>query len=154
MPDLKARKDPILKANGTLNPHTRRVHDALFHDAPFFDPRDLLQVKYEMLRRVRLDGWPVSRAAAAFGFSRPSFYQTQQAFERHGLSGLLPRKRGPKAGRKLTAEVIGFVRALLAEAPELPATLLTQRIAERFAISVHPRSLQRALSPAARKKGG
>ena len=50
MPDLKARKDLILKANGTLNPHTRRVHDALFHDAPFFDPRDLLQVKYEMLR--------------------------------------------------------------------------------------------------------
>jgi hypothetical protein len=103
MTDLKAPKDHILKANGTLNPHARRVHDALFHETPFFDPRDLLQVKYEMLRRVRIDGWPVSRAAAAFGLSRPSFYQTQRAFERHGLGGLLPRKRGPKAGRKLTA---------------------------------------------------
>jgi len=154
MTAVNAPKEQILNANGTFNSHAPRVHDALFHEAPFFDPRDLLQVKYEMLRRVHLDGWPVSRAAAAFGLSRPSFYQAQRAFERHGLGGLLPHKRGPKAGRKLTAEVMDFVHALLVEAPELPATLLAQRIAERFTISVHPRSIQRALQPVARKKGG
>jgi transposase len=153
MTDVNAPKNQFLKANGTLNPQARRVHDALFHEVPFFDSRDLLQVKYEMLRRVRIDGWPVSRAAAAFGLSRPAFYQAQHAFEHHGLSGLLPRKRGPKAGRKLTAEVMGFVHALLAEAPELSAQTLARRIAERFAVSVHPRSIKRALSPAARKKG-
>ena len=39
-----------------------------------------MQVKYEMLRRVREDGQRVSEASATFGFSRPSFYEAQAAF--------------------------------------------------------------------------
>jgi hypothetical protein len=35
-------------------------------------PRDLVQVKYEMLRRVRVDGHSVSQSATGFGLSRPS----------------------------------------------------------------------------------
>ena len=153
MAEVNTPKARILKANGTLNPQAQRVRDPLFHEDPFFDPQDRLQVKYEMLRRVRVEGWSVSQAATAFGLSRPTFYQAHHAFKRHGLRGLLPRKRGPQAGHKLTAEVMDFVRALLAEVPELTSQALVQRIAERFAVSVHPRSLERALQRAPRKGG-
>src|SRR5713101_1882440 len=64
-------------------------------DSDFFDPHDLLQVKYEMLRRVRRDAVTVSQAARLFGFSRPSFYHARDAFTRGGLGALVPQKRGP-----------------------------------------------------------
>ena len=39
-----------LRQSGTLNPRPDTVTDALFQDSAFFDPRDLLQVRYEMVR--------------------------------------------------------------------------------------------------------
>src|SRR6266568_3538325 len=84
-----------LRQTGTLHPHPKRVTDSLFQSQPFFDVRDLMQVKYEMLRKVEADGAPVSTAATTFGLSRPSFYQAQAAFEQGGLAGLAPQKRGP-----------------------------------------------------------
>ena len=91
--DAKTRS---LKQHGCLNPHAERVRDELFLSNPFFDPRDLLQVRYEMLRRVREDGVPVSHAAASFGVSRPTWYQARRAWEAGGLPGLLPDRPGPR----------------------------------------------------------
>ena len=92
-PDVQS-KPQFLRANGTLNPHPDKITDSLFERDGFFDARDLLQVKYEMLRRVDVDGWSVTRAAQAFGVSRPVFYQARAAFEHDGLRGLIPKKRG------------------------------------------------------------
>ena len=70
-----------LRRHHALNPRPEAVTDPAFVTGdPFFDARDLVQVKYEMLRRARRDGQPVGRAATAFGFSRPSFYQAQALF--------------------------------------------------------------------------
>ena len=66
-----------LRQQATLNPRPQTVTDDLFTDSEFFDPRDLVQVKYEMLRRVEKDGHSISEAATRFGFSRPSFYQAR-----------------------------------------------------------------------------
>ena len=106
-PQRNDPKEKALRDCGALNTHP--VADALFSDNDFFDSRDLVQVKYEMLRRVHKEGESVSRAAASFGFSRPSFYKSFGEFEREGVTGLLPRKRGPRSGHKLTAEVLAFV---------------------------------------------
>ena len=57
-PDAKSQ---ILREHGTLNPRPQLVSDGLFQDNEFFDPRDLLLVKYEMLRRVRLEERPSPR---------------------------------------------------------------------------------------------
>jgi hypothetical protein len=51
----------------------------------FFDTRDVVQVKYEMLRQVSEDGASVSSAAAAFGFSRQSYYHAAAALAPGGL---------------------------------------------------------------------
>jgi len=78
---------------------------------PFFDRDDLVQVKLEMLRRVRQEQAPVSRAAAAFGFSRPSFYAGQAVFDRAGLPGLVPKRPGPRRAHKLTEAVVDVLDA-------------------------------------------
>ena len=134
-----------LRQQGTLNPRPRDVTDELFAEHSFFDPRDLVQVKYEMLRHVESQDKSVTDAAAAFGFSRPSFYQAQAAFQQDGLAGLVPRKRGPKQAHKLTEAVLDFIRETRHRDPSMRAGTLARLIHQRFAITVHPRSIQRAV---------
>src|SRR5216684_1701568 len=144
----KQSRDPksqALEQQGALHPHPEQVTDELFVAREFFDPRDLVQVKYEMLRRVQREGHAVSRSAAAFGFSRPSFYQAQAAFQQGGLPALMPRKRGPKDAHKLTAEVLALVRQAQQQDPSLRPAALVSRIQDRYGIAVHPRSIERAL---------
>jgi transposase len=143
-----ADKDARLKAlqqQGTLNPRPQDVRDALFHQHDFFDPRDLVQVKYEMLRRVQAEGKSVTDTSADFGFSRPSFYQALSAFERDGLAGLVPRKRGPKQAHKLTEEVLAFIGEARQKEASVRLPALVKLIQERFGMLVHPRSIERSL---------
>lgn len=134
-----------LKRTGTLNPRPHSVSDTLFKENPFFDSRDLLQVRYEMLRRHSMEGVSIVDVAAKFGVSRPTVYQAQAAFQQAGLSGLLPKHRGPKEGHKLSAEVIEYVQTLRAAEPGLTTVACVQAVQERFGITVHRRSLERAL---------
>ena len=141
--EAKAR---ALRARGALNPRPRAVTDPLFVSQGFFDPRDLVQVKYEMVRRVHAEGQSVRAAAAAFGFSRPSFYQAQASLARDGLPGLVPKKRGPHGGHKVTADVVAFLRARRAGDAALRTGELVRLVRERFVLRVHPRSIERALA--------
>jgi transposase len=143
MANLRQTKRSFLHQQGTLNARPRAVRHDIFQGSDFFDPEDLLQVKYEMLRLVEIDRKPVSEAAKVFGFSRPSFYQAQASFQHAGLAGLLPQKRGPRSGHKLTPELMDFVAQLRAADPDMSSSHLAERIAERFGVSVHPRSIDR-----------
>lgn len=149
----RAKKtDPKIDAlhqHGTLNPEPDAVVDPAFLEDEFFDPRDLVQVKYEMLRRVRCDRQSVVEAARRFGFSRPSFYKARSDFEHGGLPGLLPAKRGPRGPSKLTAAVLAFLAQQLAEDATLTAGVLAERIEQHLGRRLHPRTIERAL---ARKK--
>lgn len=145
-------KSDALRQQGCLHPHPEKVTDELFAASEFFDARDLVQVKYEMLRRVRVDGRPVSNSAARFGLSRPSYYQAQDAFEQGGLPALLPKKRGPRRAHKLSAEVVEVLREALAEQPELSSAELVELVGKRFGIPVHPRSIERALARREKKR--
>lgn len=153
-PRLAARDPKVeaLRADGTLNRRSDHVTDPVFRTHAFFDARDVVQVKYEMLRRVEIDAQAVAPTAAAFHLSRPSFYQAQRAFQARGLAGLLPRKRGPRGGHKVTPSVVAFLQGLLAEDPSCRPADLAARVAQRFGITVHPRSLERALERAEKKR--
>jgi transposase len=141
----KDAKCEALQQQGTLNPRPKEVRDELFLQEEFFDPHDLVQVKYEMLRRVQAEGQSVTNASANFGFSRPSFYQALSAFEQDGLAGLVPHKRGPKQAHKLTQEVLTFIGAMRQKEPSVRLPDLVKLIQERFGIRVHPRSIERSL---------
>jgi transposase len=145
-------KEQALEEEGVLNPEPEKVTDDRFVKEAFFDSRDLVQVKYEMLRRVRTEGATVTEAAETFGFSRPTFYQAQRALEEEGLPGLLPKRPGPKGAHKLTAEVMSFVEELRDGNTEVDSRELSRRIAERFGLSVHPRSIERALARREKKR--
>jgi len=142
-------KRQALRQAGTLNPRPARVTDALFADRDFFDPNDLLQVKYEMLRRVRVDDFTVSQAARRFGFSRPSFYHAHEAFTRGGLGALVPQKRGPRSAHKLSQKVLEFLERTIAADP---AADLVAAVQQAFGISVHRRSIERALERAKKNR--
>jgi transposase len=135
-----------LKENGTANPHAQDVHDPAFVGNDFFDPRDLVQVRYEMLRRVRTEGQPIAETAKRFGVSRPTFYKAQADFERAGLPGLLPEKRGPRGPHKITTEVLRFIEELRAQDESVDIQTLTEAIGKRFDLPVHRRTVERALA--------
>lgn len=150
----KTRPDPkteALRRQGSLNPHPESVSDPLFKDTDFFDARDMVQVKYEMLRRVSAEQRSVTESATAFGFSRPSFYSAQSSFAQSGLGGLLPRKPGPKRSHKLSTKVVQFLERQLEVEPALRAPELAARVLERFDLTVHPRSIERALARSKKK---
>ena len=153
----KGREDPkvgALRAERSLNPHPESVTDDRFTASDFFDARDLVQVKYEMVRRVRVEGDAVSRTASAFGLSRPTFYEAAAALDASGLPGLVPARPGPRRAHKLTDEVVAFVRDHLEADPSARPADLVELIADRFGVRVHPRSIERALARAPHPKSG
>jgi transposase len=145
-------KQEALRKQGALNPKPERVADLLFQQDPFFDPRDLVQVKYEMLRRVDQDGHTVSLACSTFGLSRPSFYQAQATFQQEGLPGLVRKKRGPRGRHKLTPDVLEFIRQERQQEATLRWTALTVKVKKRFGIDIHPRTLERVAGGSKKKR--
>ena len=139
-------KAAVLRESRVLNPRADLVTDEGFAGSEFLDARDLVQVKYEMVRRVRVDGEAVSVAAASFGFSRPSWYAAAEALDTAGLPGLLPARPGPHRAHKITDEIVGFVQLALEQDPSLRPIGLADRVAEVFGVRVHPRSIERALT--------
>jgi transposase len=150
-PRRNAAKIQTLRQQGVLNPHPEAVTDPLFETGEFFDFQDMVQVKYEMLRRVEVEKAPVTEAAAAFGLSRPAFYQAQHAVAQQGLAGLIPRKRGPHGAHKLTPAVLDFVLQQRAASPSLTTAELITRIQQQFGVAVHRRTIERHLAQQEKK---
>jgi transposase len=135
-----------LARSRTLNRRPEAVVDEAFRSSEFFDARDLVQVKYEMVRRVEADRLAVVAAAGAFGFSRQSYYTAARALADEGLAGLVPARPGPRGAHKLTDEVLEHLEQLRATDPQLGAAELAAAVAERFGVTVHRRSVERALA--------
>jgi transposase len=149
----RARRQQALRAEGATHPHPEAVTDPLFRDSAFFDPNDLVQVKYEMLRSVQQEERSVVEAAQASGLSRPAFYVTQELFQREGLPGLLPRKRGPKRPHKLSDEAMAVLAQEIQEAGRmLKGEELAALLSRRFGVEAHPRSILRRLLPYLRRE--
>jgi transposase len=148
-----ARRKPVedpkvaaLRGSRCLNPRAQDVRDEAFLSQEFFDARDVVQVKYEMVRKVSVEGASVTAAAAAFGYSRPSFYEAASAVQSSGLAGLVPSRPGPRRGHKLTEQILAWAEQRLAADPGLRPAALVEPIAQSFGVRVHPRSIERALA--------
>jgi transposase len=141
-----------LRREGALHPNPNLVLDEAFREGEFFDVRDLVQVRYEMLRRHQIDGKTVTAVAGAFGVSRQAFYTTEAAFEKLGISGLLPRRRGPQRAHKCTDEVLDFVEQWRAASPT--ENDVSGAIKRRFGVSINSRSIERALARRKKKRRG
>lgn len=143
--DSKARS---LREHHALHSHPENVRDEAFQQYEFLDPRDQVQVRYEMLRRHRVEGKPVAEVTRSFGMSRQAFYVTDATFSEHGIPGLLPRRRGPRRAHKCTDEVLDFVEQWVAGGKET----LVEAIRRRFSVTINPRSIERALARRKKKR--
>ncbi len=146
------KKEGVLRQSGTFNARASRMEDLLFLEHAFFDARDLLQVKYEMLRRVAEEGWSVSRAAGVFGFSRPTYYKARRAFDADGLWGLLSERRGPHGPHKLTDERASLLVGRLAQDPHLTWADLAEDLERQTGLRVHPRTIKRHFQAREKKR--
>jgi transposase len=132
----------FLREQRTFHRHPENVVDEVFRSNDFFDPRDLVQVRYEMLRRHRIDGKAVSDVAHSFGVSRQAFYVTDASFRNRGLPGLLPRRRGPRRAHKCTDEILDFVEQWRETDGK---DSVVEAVRRRFGVTLNPRSIERAL---------
>ena len=98
-----SKKIETLRSSGVLNRHPEEVRNPLFTENEFFDPRDLVQLKYETIRAVEVDGQPIAQAALDSGLSRPTIYEARENFRQEGIEGLLPEKRGPQKAAQAQA---------------------------------------------------
>lgn len=135
-----------LLEEGTLNPSPEKVRDPKFQENEFFDPRDLVQVRYEMLRRVSVEKTTVTETTEEYGVSRPTYYQTRASFDNGGLAGLVPRKRGPHGPHKLQGEALAFVQQQLVAGQPLRARELAKLVRQEFDLAIHPRTIERAVA--------
>lgn len=150
MEDQRSKQDRLREA-GTLNRTPERVEDPAFAPGDFFDPRDLLQVRYEMVRLVRTERATLAQAAERFGVSRPTCFRIVRSFERGGLQELIPAKRGPRGPHKITAEMLRFVEGHRERHGRVGARRLVQMIEAEFGVRLHPRGLEKALGRGKKK---
>lgn len=144
--DSKHPKVRVLLEEGTLNPGPEKVHDPKFQSSEFFDSHDIVQVKYEMLRRVSVENASVANATEEYGVSRPTYYQTKASFDEAGIAGLVPKKRGPRGPHKLQGAVLEFIQNQLVPGKPIRARELAKLVRQEFDLNVHPRTIERALA--------
>ncbi len=143
-------KQAALRASGTLHPKPDTVRDDAFTHGDFFDPNDLVQVKYEMLRRHREEHKSVTEVARLFGTSRQAFYTAKALFDTQGIPGLIPKRRGPRGAHKCTEEVLDFAEQWKENHPAERG--LTEAIEQHFGIHIHPRTVERVLLQRKKKR--
>lgn len=140
---LQTAKQDEMRNNGSFNHRAHTVSAGIFSSSSFFDKYDLMQVKYEMLRSAEKECSNVSSTAEMFGFSRVSFYQIKREFDKYGVSGLMPKKRGPKGPRKLDQSDIEFAQSLTDTHTK---NQILVRLKEERGVDVSKRTLERQLS--------
>lgn len=151
MPPSPFPKRQALQTTGTFNPRADQVRHPLFQHSDFFDPQDLLQLKYETLRALQQEDCSLVQASREFGLSRPTIYQAQYQFQAGGIEGLLPRKRGPRQPHKLTAAVRRYLEAQVEAAPQAQGPELVRRVRQRFGVTLHRRTIEKALQSKAKR---
>jgi transposase len=144
-PSYADSKKAALRASGSLHPNPDDVRDEEFRKEDFFDPNDLVQVKYEMLRRHREGEKSVTEVAKSFGTSRQAFYAAKALFDSQGIPGLIPKRRGPHGAHKCTEEVLEFAEQWKDMHKTESSRRLAEAIEQKFGMSINPRSIDRAL---------
>lgn len=142
-------KVEILKANGTYNKRHNSVKKPEFMEDGFYDPMDVVQVKYEMLRDAEDSGRPIGAVAGEFGFSRTAYYNIKESFENSGMSSLVPEKPGPRRPRKLTEALQEFIDEYVDSHPGASATAIAEAIESERGETISKRTVERY---AAKKK--
>ena len=144
-------KQEILLENGTFNRNYGKVMEHRFISDNFYDPQDLVQVKYEMLRTSNETSRKIEEIAGKFGFSRAAFYKIKTSYEKEGISAFVPEKSGPKNARKLTKEHQEFIDSYLARNPGVSSGDMAAILYKERGLSISKRTVERYRSGQGRR---
>ena len=136
-------KKEILLANGTYNKNHEKVKNENFLTGAFYDPIDIIQVKYEMLKDAAEGSRGIAQVADEFGFSRASFYNIKDAFDKQGLSAFVPEKTGPKRPHKLTESHKDYIDRYISEKPKVSSNEITKSLKKDKGIDISKRTVER-----------
>lgn len=136
-------KRDILIANGTYNKNHSKVLNDKFRNDPFYDPMDIVQVKYEMLRTAKCNERSIARIADEFGFSRAAFYKIKASYDANGITALVPGKCGPRRARKLTVEYQNYIDRHMKENPKANSAEIVQYLKQETGIKISTRTIDR-----------
>ncbi len=138
-------KVEFLKQEGMLNAKPENVQHPLFQDKAFFDPLDLPQVRYEMLRSARAGELSVSEACNLFGFSREYFYKLERNFMASGYISLLGSTRGRRPLVALNQEIVNFITHRKMSEPRLTGEELRQELKDIYYVDCSRRTVERVI---------
>lgn len=148
-------KTKFLRKEGLINPKPERVTHSLFQTHEFFDPLDLPQVRYEMLRAARVEHATVSDAGRLFGFSREYFYRLERDFMARGYVGLLGSSRGRRPLIALNQDLVNFIIHRKMTEPNLTGEDLRKELKTTYQVECSRRTVERIIEKLELgKKGG
>ena len=136
-------KREILQANGTYNKNYEKIKNHKFITGSFYDPMDIVQVKYEMLKDAEEGNRGIAQVADEFGFSRASFYNTKDEFNEQGLSAFVPEKPGPRRPYKLTDSYKDYVDRYISENPKASSNEIARSLKKDKGIDISKRTVER-----------
>jgi transposase len=136
-------KQCILVENGTFNRNYGKVQEERFTSDAFYDPQDIVQVKYEMLRTANETQRSIEEIAGKFGFSRAAFYKIKTSYNAEGVSAFVPDKSGPKNALKLTSEHQKFINDYLERNPDASSGSIAAILYEERGLRVSKRTIER-----------
>ena len=138
-------KTKFLRKEGLINPKPERVTHPLFQSHEFFDPLDLPQVRYELLRAARIEHSTVSDACKLFGFSREYFYRLERDFMAHGYAGLMGSSQGRRPLIALNQDLVNFIIHRKMMDPSLTGEDLRKEIKTAYRVECSRRTVERII---------
>ena len=147
-------KKKFLEQEGLINPKPERVLHPLFETLKFFDPLDLPQVRYEMIRAARVENITVAKACKLFGFSREYFYKLERSFMARGYVALLGSTMGRRPIIALNQEIVNFIVHRKVEQPTISGERLRQEIQKIYHVDCSRRTVERIVEKLGLTKKG
>lgn len=147
-------KKQFLRKEGLINPKPERVCYKHFESNDFFDPMDLPQVRYEMIRTARVENISVANACRLFGFSREYFYKLERKFMEHGFVALLGSQKGRRPLIALNNEIVNFIIHRKVDNPNLSGEDLRKEILKIHKLDCSRRTVERIIEKSGIGKKG
>lgn len=147
-------KIDFLSSEGLINPKPDRVKHQLFQLNNFFDPNDLPQVRYELIRSARVENYSVSQACRIFGFSREYFYKFERSFMERGFVAMLGSHKGRRPLLALNNEIVNLIIYRKLDNPNLSGEDLRKEILNLYKVDCSRRTVERVIEKSGLGKKG
>ena len=139
-------KEEWLKETRTFNRNHDKINDNLFAESDMLDARDLLQVRYEMVRAVKIDKSSATEVAQRFGVSESTLNRNIRALNEGGVIALIPESKGPKGQYSLDEDELKFIDSYLEAHPDATGGQVYSALLKEKQSTVSKRTVERHLA--------